>query len=619
LGDNEHSADQLSPAVADAGVVSTDQAAPVPEDSETAAAAPYVADAFAELLNTVLAWLQHAGGALSQDAVLPLVKALGFKPRAVISALSRTAFWSHSEADYDILLRTALGVAQHPRPLPKVYLHEGVHAKLVEHVKDMGPKAKVEKLAATLGWNARSELRKAYGTLRIVLTGLREFFFDPTHIYLKSTLDGLVEWPVNRDGRLGPHKFENAQEPLQHWTPAVDDPKAAGDPQWLNVKRQIIGTLMNHGGRCEVASLRQLLRQQPLEGAEQLEDLLESGSTRDLSKVLFWGRNVVHVRRADAIDPKMAAALEDQVPANVKLVLVDAVRRSGTLTLAELKVALQETRQEGKEQEGDDELLLTALAHIPELFFMPDFVFLRHVAETMIIEQPLTDVQGVTEISEKPSMIEDNAMPSPTVVVSSDVGHGQVGLRQKELMLADEPRTEGGQTFFSFDGFVASTAISNGSAGENEDSRDGDAPAAKRQRMSEAPTTQGEAGIAGLTVAAASDGHGRDSAWTAEVPPWAVEGAAVVVREGGLEGAIVRASGALCTVRLTRSQVEQDFATPALLPCTPTVGSSVRVVGGDRTGCIGTLVGLAGADGVVQIGKMSYETVPMSHLAVLSS
>merc|ERR1711924_484858 len=102
-------------------------------------------------------------------------------------------------------------------------------------------------------------------------------------------------------------------------------------------------------------------------------------------------------------------------------------------------------------------------------------------------------------------------------------------------------------------------------------------------------------------------------------------GARVTVRAehaGGADadGVIIRARGATCTVRflLKGLATERDFSTPALLPAAPEVGATVKVVGGDRTGCQGTLVGLAGSDGVVQIGKMSYETLPMSMLVVLA-
>lgn len=59
--------------------------------------------------------------------MLPLVKAMGFRVRAVIAALSRDVFWSHVEAETELLLRTATGVQQHPNPLPSVYLHKQVH------------------------------------------------------------------------------------------------------------------------------------------------------------------------------------------------------------------------------------------------------------------------------------------------------------------------------------------------------------------------------------------------------------------------------------------------------------------------------------------------------------
>jgi len=117
------------------------------------------------------------------------------------------------------------------------------------------------------------------------------------------------------------------------------------------------------------------------------------------------------------------------------------------------------------------------------------------------------------------------------------------------------------------------------------------------------------------------------------MPPWAVEGAAVTVcdeQEDGtrLDGVILRANVDSCTVRLPRRgggalsgedlTVEQVVATPRLLPVIPKVGANVKVVAGDRSGCHGTLVGLAGPKGVVQIGGLSYETLPMSQLVVVA-
>eukprot|EP00971_Amphidinium_carterae_P277233 5501778-Amphidinium_carterae.1 len=48
----------------------------------------HVMDPFAELISTIRAWLEQGQGALRQDAVLPLIAAMGFRVGKVISALS---------------------------------------------------------------------------------------------------------------------------------------------------------------------------------------------------------------------------------------------------------------------------------------------------------------------------------------------------------------------------------------------------------------------------------------------------------------------------------------------------------------------------------------------------
>ena len=51
----------------------------------------------------------------------------------------------------------------------------------------MGHKAKLDKLAGALGWNQKSELRKAYGMLRVVIQGHALQLSDPSYrLYLGS-------------------------------------------------------------------------------------------------------------------------------------------------------------------------------------------------------------------------------------------------------------------------------------------------------------------------------------------------------------------------------------------------------------------------------------------------
>ena len=112
--------------------------------------------------------------------------------------------------------------------------------------------------------------------------------------------------------------------------------------------------------------------------------------------------------------------------------------------------------------------------------------------------------------------------------------------------------------------------------------------------------------------------------WADETPPWACEGAAVTIRGAEGEepdscGVIVQRCGSSCVVRLPRSGEEHCVATSKLLPVAPKVGNTVRVVAGDSCGCTGALVGFAGAEGVVRIGTMSYQTLTMAQLAVIAS
>jgi len=592
------------------GAEEEEEPAPAPGDTLTTAA-PFISDPFAEFNATILAWLHQADGVLSCDVVLPLVKTLGFKPRAVISALSREVFWSHPEAECEILLRTGTGAVQHPRPLPSVYLHQQVHQNLVEKVKAMGSKAKLDKLAGSLGWNAKSELKKAYGTLKSVLMGLREIFYDPTRLYLKKALDGVVDWPVNRDGRVGPRE-EN--EVVTHWTSAADDLKGAVDPEWLNMKRQIIGTIMSNCGQCEVAVLRQVL--QPLEGVE-LEALFQEGSKHDLSSVLFWSRDHVYCCRPEAVVSR--ATMDDQVSAEVKQVLISHVRAHGSASLSDLKRLLDESDSAVR---VDENQLFNAAQRIPELVFVPDFVFLRHVIKPLLAD-PIAAQEMIAPVVENlpPAMPETSE-----AALAQDQTEGQSGAASLlgNSGIADvenggddageSGNSSSGTKFFSFNEFAPA-----------QEAPIIERPPVKKQRLNDADP---------------EDIAGANSNWNEEAPPWATAGAAVMVRSeqadaSNMSGVVVKVRGTSCTVRLLVGDraglagqgglagggfaVERDFPTSALLPVVPTVGAMVKVVAGDRLGCHGTMVGLAGSEGVVQIGKMSYETVPMSQLAVLAT
>eukprot|EP00434_Breviolum_minutum_P043860 symbB.v1.2.039117.t1/scaffold6358.1/size18786/2 len=216
---------------------------------------------------------------------------------------------------------------------------------------------------------------------------------------------------------------------------------------------------------------------------------------------------------------------------------------------------------------------------IPEVFFMPEHVFLRHVALGIIAEDPLAEDLGEDEVDEEEELfrealaevaaaaaaIPDTAMEDPLQIKAPNGNAGaaaqQEGQRQRaiDLSTVEPPR--------------------------------------KKPKL---------------------------------VPSWLTPGAAVQVRNGGtpgadLPGAIVEVKGDTCLVQLERTGergievVEEELPFSVLIPVAPEVGLCVKVVGGDRIGCIGKLVGLAGSEAVVQIGGMCYETLPMGQIAVVAA
>ncbi|CAE7737245.1 unnamed protein product, partial [Symbiodinium pilosum] len=531
---------------------------------------PYSADPFADLLATIMIWLQQAGGTLEREAVLPLIRAMGFRVRAVIQGLSQDVFWSHPEAECEILLRTAAGTSLHPKPLPANYLHEAVRRNLVLQVRQMGSKAKYDKLAGLLGWNAKSELRRTYGALRIVLAGLPEIFYDSQKLYLKQVLEGVVDWPVGKDGRMGPNTIK---ETVQHWTRACDDLKGAGDVDWFNAKRQLLGVVMNQGGHCDVQVARWLL--QPAGDKVTLEKVFEAGSQYDLTKVLFWEPRRAFRRRQPMAAPETCKASPELCQA-----LRQAVDTAGVATIDELKAAVASSPSLIK---ADEHEIVSALQEITEVFFMPEHVFLRHVANGIILQS--CRVEDVADnIDEDEEMMREGlaeVAAAAAAIKEPEEDPLQIKAPNKKAGAAVSQVQSAGMDlgFFNFTGFETTKA-----------EPDPAPPAAKKPKL---------------------------------VPAWLTEGAAVQVR-GAQAGTILEVKGDLCRVRTLRlegdvvREAEEMLPLPALIPVAPEVGRSVKVVAGDRTGIIGKLVGLAGAEAVLQIAGMCYETLPMTQIAVVS-
>jgi len=346
---------------------------------------------------------------------------------------------------------------------------------------------------------------------------------------------------------------------------------------WFHAKRQLLGVVIRQGGRCTEEVARQLI--QPSEGAT-LEQVFEQGSKYNLSKVLFWEPSRVFRRRE--VLPELAAAAPPEVTEELRHAIAQAVKSSGSATLSELKAAV-EAANLGIEVDG--QLVHTAAQVTPELFFVPGHVFLRHVANSMITQD------AVVEEPEEPVDEEEAFMRAGL----AEVAAAAAAIEEPQTEAPEGLQAEGaGATsgFFTFGGFAPRQVVHDPS------------PPQKRQKLATGSGFFGE-----------------------QAPAWITEGAAVKVARGQahLTGAIVDIRGDICVVRLevptggATEVVEEQFPLPALLPVEPQAGSSVKVVGGDRTGCFGKLVGLAGSEGVVQIGGMSYVTLPMSQIAVLAA
>jgi len=269
----------------------------------------------------------------------------------------------------------------------------------------------------------------------------------------------------------------------------------------------------------------------------------------------------------------------------------------------------------------DEARLCLFLQQVPELFFMPEAVFLRHIVESAILQPPPPPAALPGEPSAEAGEGTSAADAADDAQGQGDDVEATLAALAESMMMVDKPSgaqvalqglpalagpaPEAADGFFSFTQFGPSAAE----------------PSAKRRRIDTA---------AAAAAAVAMQPGVAVASWGGDAASWATEGAAVLVRNllqadvPDVEGTVVRATGSTCTVRIHiagggGATVERDVPLPSLVPVAPTVGATVKVLVGDRQGCLGELVGLAGDKGVVQIGRMFYETLPMSHLVVMAA
>lgn len=263
------------------------EAEPAPEDAQSRFLAQLEHHPFVKLLDQVLAIVKEEGenGKVPVGKVLPLLKAQSVRPKDVIASLKGQIFWSHPDAECEMLLRTEEGKAQHPNPLPEVYMPMDLYMNIFHEAKRAKQKAKLEKLATKLGWNRSSDKKVKYGALRDIVMGMKELFYDPHHIYTKESLDGIVHWPPGHEPAPGKN-----QEAV--WAAAYQYYAETLAPSSQQVKNTLVAKLEEGGGVLPLATVEAFL--------------LASGTTPDavdgLQDVMVATRDSLVLRR-DAGSP----------------------------------------------------------------------------------------------------------------------------------------------------------------------------------------------------------------------------------------------------------------------------------------------------------------------------
>jgi len=472
-------------------------------------------DPFSEMCHVVLLLLNNksaAGcGKLSIDVVNVFLKSLQVKPKALLLALKNDIFWSHPENEFDILIRTSSGQAQHPDPLPDVFLPKYLHDMLMKEVKAASG-CKLSNLIGALQWNRVSEHKKAYGTLRSVVSGMKELFFDPEHVYLKKSIDELVEWPASGKGRFFTEAGDQSHHNLGESMYEIGMKMRAEEVEVpVKVRRLAFAAVTGRGGHCCAEFLDSHI---DLHYGIKINRLFEPGEF-DMTNILFRSSDRIFLRKQVPEEQKNTTVSD--VSEKVSDCIIDALRRNGSHTITELQTQL-------KEEIGQiltDSVIKRVLPKIPLVFYEPEEIYLLCSLESIIETENLKEDFGPLLRS-----------------------------RKKEENM--RPKME-------------------------------------------------------------AQGASASSTWGEQAPMWVSEGVKVTT-EGGL-GIITKVEGFMCSIRIDgKDQDEEEpVAVNTLRPVDPEVGKDVKIVDGPQRGLFGTLVGMAGADAIVQV-ITSYETLPMRNI-----
>jgi hypothetical protein len=151
---------------------------------------------FQHLLHSLTGVLENVSGHyLGSEYILAWCAALDVKPRAVWQCLQDRIFWSSQYSDLQILIRTKEGKSRHSSSQNHSDLPNDVAAAIKREIENLGLNCSLDKLAVVLKWGKHSENREKYGLLKDVLRSFPDVFYDPSNMYLRSELEGIVEWP----------------------------------------------------------------------------------------------------------------------------------------------------------------------------------------------------------------------------------------------------------------------------------------------------------------------------------------------------------------------------------------------------------------------------------------
>ena len=120
--------------------------------------------------------------------------ALDLEPRIVWRCVRDKIFWSGSQSDFQVVLRSKSG-----RKQTLFGRSEEVPSDMIQSIKQeirkLGYCCTIDKLSSNLRWGKQSEYAKKYGPLRDVLQDMSDVFYEPNYLYLRASIDGLVSWP----------------------------------------------------------------------------------------------------------------------------------------------------------------------------------------------------------------------------------------------------------------------------------------------------------------------------------------------------------------------------------------------------------------------------------------